>query len=481
MIVNKNVPQFINVNNNYEKFFLDEADFLNSQYKNTLTQVCPYKIWEFDIDLDNKGNLHIVVYTKCNKLLYLYRDDTKWYSDLLYESTENEDIIKHVSIITSNSLPNILFCWKNNLKQSNWSIISYHEKNNKWTKHVFTRVRIKLGDNNKPYSVIKDENEKIHIIYLANDNLVYNVMHKYYLNNTWSSPLKLSTCIYGKYPLISMIIDKHNRIHITYSDKIKNNYCIKYMSISDIFTQNKIHIAIESEFPLENNILIVDNDVLYSYCFSDNNIIVYKMMKNKFNRLSNLKQSLLHLYKLHKRDLNMGTYILSSSENTPKNIILEDIDKSLIQLNVSDSLNETMGQDKYKKLQLEIYKKNQEINSKNMLLHSLDAKIKLMSDEINKLNKEKNTYMNILNDKYKKVQNNIKHKDDKYNKILEDYNNIDKQNSLLEDSLVSYKEKILRLENNYALLHTENTELKKEIAKYNNENPFKKLFFNKNK
>jgi hypothetical protein len=284
------------------------------------------------------------------------------------------------------------------------------------------------------------------------------------MNSNWTAPIKISTCIYAKNFSIDAVVDEDNTHHIAYSDKHKNNYCIKYLTLYENKIINNPSISLEISTPIMGHFLSIGKSNIICYFFS-NEMVYYteKTSNGPFNHPHSLDLHNLHLIRVYKHNKNVfshiSNFIICNNITNPSPMDITEIITKEKNLPLKNSLS---NEDNYKSLKLALYKKEQELYAKTNLLHSLEGKIKLMGDELKKLDKENKNYINILNNKHKKIQN--------------DYNSTNEENLSLQNSIKIYEKRLhdmsKLLENSY----NENQKLKEEIDKINKGGILKRIF-----
>ncbi|PAB60911.1 hypothetical protein [Anaeromicrobium sediminis] len=472
MIENKKVPRILFTNNEFFNIYVDEDDYLKYKTKDSIIQISPYEVDEYNLDMDKDKNIHIALYTKCKKLIYYKSEGNMWHSHLLYEISEEGETIKNISLVCSHGSPHIVFCWKGTSSSLSWSILSYYMEGPLWKKNVFNRVRLNHKNSINPYFLYKDKSENLALIYLSNNNMIFDLMYTKLLDGNWSIPMKISSCIYTKNFSIDVIVSEDNINHIAYSDKQKNNYCIKYLTLYENKIIHKPSISSEINTPITDHFLFINSSNMICYTLS-NEIVYYakKAGNSHFNNPYSLDIPNFHLVKVYGQNESTCSYtsnfILCSDLSNPFPIDItgmrtEKKEFSTIKSTIKPVTNNLPKQDNHKHLQLKLYKKEQELYSKTNLLHTLEGKLKLMRDEVKKLDNENKTYVNILNNKHKK--------------LLNDYKSMDEENISLQNSIKMYEERLDNMSKRLENLNNENKKLKEEIDKMNNAGIFKRIF-----
>lgn len=502
--MDKNINIFLHTADDILHFFSKSYDGINYIPHKTheTTKLYDKKILEFDIDIDNKGNIGVVILDCEGNFYYNYFDGNIWTSHLLYKLDPNLEEFKHICIKFSLSSPYIVFCWRNLSYSSSWSIVSYYKDPTHWKKEVLNRVYLK--ENIKPYILIRNIHYQLYFIYLNNNNIIYDLMIKNLPQQSfqWTQPTFLSNCIFLKYFHLDALIDPEDTIHISWLDKHKQNYCIKYVS-----NNNKKNILSNSIPILEMNIPFTRHQLLYHkkliICYALTNKNIFYSTKlindsnwNKPNKLNLLPNSIV-LIKIIKSTTNTvihynANYILSENLSNITPLVLETIEDSF-KNNETDSTYYTTSNkkenfpihlydqsiDSFKKIKLELYTKNKELEMKNNLLKSLEDNISFLKKEIKQLNMQNKKYINILhknNEKYHTNQNKINDKEKNYQNILSDYKLSDQKNKELLSTVETYQHQLEEMQSTIHNINKKNTLLQKKLDTLKNNSFFKRLF-----
>ncbi|MBF8984849.1 hypothetical protein IZY60_15010 [Lutibacter sp. B2] len=466
-----------------------------------------HNILEYDIDIDNNGNIGIIILDCDGKLIYYYYDGNIWTNHLLYEVDFEVEEFHHISIKFSLNSPHIIFCWRSLSSHNLQSIISYYIENNNWEKKVLNRLHLK--EDIKPYILIRDLHYNLNLIYLNNNNIIYDLMITDLSSQSckWMNSRFVCNCIFLKFFHLDALIDSENIIHISWIDKHKENYCIKYINIDNKKNKPTTPTPIlEINTPFILHQLFYQENSIICYGITDQHIYYSTKMINEMGNYSNwdtlqstnLKPDSLNFIQIVQSTNNPfiqynANYILSESILDVSPIIIQKIDSSREDESINYISNQrithtvsspiehesTQSTDSLKKLKFELFKKNQELEMKNNLLKSLTGESSFLKQEIKQLNTQNKKYISIMHEnseKHKKHQENIINKEKDYEKILCDYELANKINNELSNKLEDYQHRLEKMKSHSNNLNSENKLLQKEIYELKNMSFFKKIF-----
>jgi hypothetical protein len=472
--------------------------------QHTNEEICLYEknILEFDLDIDNNGNIGIVILDHEGQFLYYYHDGKTWTSHLLYEVDLAVEEFKYISIKFSFNSPYILFCWKDLSSPNLCSIISYYKENNYWKKQVLNRIYI--NKDIKPYALIKTIEYDLYFISLHNNNMIYDLIMKTLSSTSyeWTEPSFICNCISLKNFYLDALIDSERTIHISWIDKYKNQYCIKYVFIDIENNQiSNLEQLLQVDVPLLRQQLLCQEKSIFCYVVSKEHI--YFIRKNEYSTWNtphtiNLSPTSIYFIKIVQ---NIDTpfiqyhanYILSTSSSDLSPISIEEINiekSSFDQSNhsktntihhkkIAPTSVQDLSLDTYKTLQMELYQRSEELEIKNNLIKALQGNISFLKGELHRLNTQNENYINTLysNDhKFKKYKSNTQTLENNYKKILSDFDLYKQKNEMLLSEINTYEHQLKKMKEHLNQLHEENLSLKNKIETLKNTNLLKRLF-----
>ncbi|QEK12092.1 hypothetical protein FQB35_06725 [Crassaminicella thermophila] len=511
MSINKTTNILLYTNNDIMHFSSDSHIGINYFINNEKIQVCNNDILEFDIDIDSNGNIGMIVLDCNGKFIYYYYDGEIWTSHLLYEVDIHLEIFKHISIKFLFDSPYILFCWHNLSDPNLWSIVSYYKENDNWKKKVLNRIYLKK--NIKPYILIKDIHSHLYLIYLSNNNMIYDLLMITLTTKSyeWTHPVFLCNSIFLNYFYLDAIIDIDGLVHISWIDKHKKNYCVKYIYYnSKKNTTSNLTKIFEMDTPFIRHQFFYQDNLMICYGITKKHIYYSAKTTNITNSYSTWTNSetlklfsdSIHLVKIVQPTNNSfvkynANYILSESlanitpitiqvtkhplynKETNQNFSMTSRNNNLNKNEILSTDKNNISIDSIKKLKLELYKKNQELVMKNNLLKSLESNISYLKEEVKRLNLQNKNYINTIyknNEKNTSYKNNIEKLKKDYDKILSDYKLSELKNKDLLNKIQIYQTQLEKLKLDIEELYTQNNILKKEIENLKNMSLFKRLF-----
>lgn len=496
--------------NDFIKFFSTNSNGLSYLMNDTLgpLELFSEEILEFDLDIDNEGNIGVILLDPNGRLFYYFFHEESWSEFILYELDLSVERIKNISIKFSNNSPYILCCWQNLSSPTSWSILSYHKHNDNWKSEIISKIQFLYGEDIKPYKIIRDSNYNLYLIYLTNSNIIYDLNIKFLLNNSfqWKNQLFLCNCIYLKYFQLDGLVDKYGGIHISWMDKSKNKHCIKYLYKSRVEYKPATPITIiEKDSSFLRNLLFMEKDSIICYCITDQHIYYStKLLKSintplKWSDCEELEitPNCIDIFKTicHPDNLFISyhaNYILTNdfSHYVPihSSKIVNKINTNSLLHNDDIPISTEKNKSNFPfsdKQYIQLLEKKQELDIKKNILKSLENQISLLNKEINKVStnyekniKENSPLENMKNDLQEYTAN---HQENSKNDLTDSLQNLIKT---IEEVQINYtsinqslekvnqkqkenKEKINDLFHQYSIVN--------EYLKKINTNPLTKL------
>ncbi|QXM05964.1 hypothetical protein [Crassaminicella indica] len=494
MAISKNINVFLYTLKEIIHFFSSDSGINYISQHTEEIQLYEKSILEFDVDIDHNGNIGVVILDCEGKFFYYYHDGNTWSSHLLYEVDFNVEEFKHISIKFSNHSPYILFCWRDLSSYNLCSIISYYKENDYWKKEVLNRIYAK--EDIKPYALIRSKTYDLYFVSLNNNNIIYDLIMKNLPSTSyvWTDPYFICNCIFLKNFYLDVLIDSEGIIHISWIDKHKKEYCIKYISIDmNNHKTSNLEQLLKIDIPLLRQQLLCNDKNIFCYGITKKHIYFTKKHThstwNTPNTI-NLSSASIYLIKIINSSNNPfipynANYILSESlsDIAPIGIDKSNNDSStFFQDNHSKNTpmsTQDLSSDIYKKLKIELYQKKQELEIKDNLLKALQGNISFLKGEISRLTAQNKNYITTLysNDaKLKKYKDSIEPIKRNYEKNLSELNLCKQKNKELLNKINIYENQLKKMNDRLEKLNTENLSLKNEIEKLKNTNLFKRLF-----
>jgi|GEM_PF-6199688 len=465
-------------------------------------KLCDDKILEYDIDVMQDGCIGVIILNDKSNLLYFYYDKNNWTKHLLYKPDKDFEEIKHINIKFCNGSPYIIFCWRSFQNPNSWSVVNYFLSDCSWKKEIMNTLFLK--DNIKPYAITKDCDSNLHLVFITNNNLIYNLFIKTLSSKTskWSNSFYLSECIYIKIFDIDVIADLNDRIHISWIDKNRSNYCIKYTfyDINSPKSEDTGSILI-SKKTYKKQQLIIQDDCLVCYGITDDYIhYATKKLLNCANVLWEKHNTVfsshsIHLVKIAQAFKNpyiayIANIILSENISKPKPIILEEIiakhqeqyNENISMLNFkgakgdiipegstdkcpSNLGKENISEDSIKKIKGELLKKQQELHGKDNIIHVLEGKISFFANENKRILELNKKYLLIINENSERIntyKNKLLDQEERYDNKIKNFEFLAAKNEELMSVIESQR--------------LELTKLQEQIDNFKNASLLKKLF-----
>lgn len=246
------------------RFSLDDSQYLRfvvQSEKLSEKTVHPYPIKEYAVDHDSHGHMGAVILDQEGQFYYYDFNGQSWDAHLLYQTALDAEKIDFVDIKYTNQNPQIFFCWRDLSSPFKVSIVTYFTENGSWKKKIIARTYFK--DSCKPYCIIKDHRDNLYLSFLTNNNMIYDLKLSVYRIETaqWEEAFYLSDCIYVKDFFIDMLPDEKGNLHISWIDKNKSNYCIKYLCYAINSTKKTENVVIQKNQPIKWFFQYINHDV----------------------------------------------------------------------------------------------------------------------------------------------------------------------------------------------------------------------------
>ncbi|HHY90229.1 MAG TPA: hypothetical protein GX503_01055, partial [Clostridiales bacterium] len=403
MLASKNFDILLYEKEKNSRFFLDQnAKLCYSQTSSKeVVSIYPDKIVEFDMDVDSKGNVGIIILDEMGKLIYKYWDRNNWNSYLLYQLKLGLEEFRHVSIRFSIDSPHIMVCWRDLSVPHSWSLLCYYREKEYWEKKLFNRIFFR--EEIKPYCFIRDHHSHLHLIYLENHNMFYHIMYTQFLSfkkKQWSDSIQISDCIYSKSYQSDLLIDSNGMIHISWIDKHKKNYCVKYISVDMQANQSsKLEYLFEDPLPIIRQQLFLKDERIHCHILTTQKFFAA-------SRNTDFGWSIYPIPEMDPKNIQLAKWLPLSAQSSLSyfaNYIFLDNHFNLSPIILSDKFSSQFPNDNPEALaslptkdeenipsnpsdvNFQYYKMQQELETKNQLIRSLQEQNAFLYAEIERL------------------------------------------------------------------------------------------------
>ncbi|MFZ5966011.1 MAG: hypothetical protein ACOYVK_02380 [Bacillota bacterium] len=499
MLNNKSFETILFVKDNCMRFYVDQHKHLHYDFVNGIgpIKVFDEEILEYDIEMNAEGKIGIAILDKSGGLHYYHYDGVEWQSQLLYHVDVSKEDICYIQLKFSKTNVYILFCWNNVSNPKQWSIVCYYTKGNNWDKEVFSRIYLK--NRIKPYILIRDHQDQLYLLYLTNNNLIYNIQMQMLSKNaaSWSSPKLISNCIYVNSFYLDAVIDNDHTLHLCWCDKQKQSYCIKYLSLDTPFTAAIAPLTLlQSKTPYIRSMLYIEKQSAACFGFTGSGLdYAIKMKQNPTHKtgnwktgntqdwdLSNLKVFKTIFGQSHPNNSYHGNYILTddSQEFTPIQIFRED-QSMLNEVHATSDehtfiIDQSKTQDKeilqLKRLRVDNFKLNQELLTKNNIIKSYENEIQFLREKVKKLENDYKTLSQTIETSQKKIKDQA----DSLRSHTNTSEKLEAKNKELLKEISLYQQKIGQLNAFVEELRKENQHYKEELEDMANRGLFRRIF-----
>ena len=495
--------------------------FYTINHSKDIKKIYDGSILEYDVDIEQNGSIGVLILDEQGNLIYFYCNKNNWSNHLLYKADQSSEQFMHISMKFNYNSPYITFCWRSLQEPSYWSIVAYYMDNGDWKKDVINRVYIK--DQIKPYILNRGFDYTVYLVYLSNNNMIYDLYIKILptQNKKWTEPFYLSNCIFVKYFFLDAVIERSKKVHISWIDKVKNNFCVKYISFGDLKQKlNKTESILVSKNPyLKQQLLIQNKDIV---CFGvTNEYIHYSTGTASYRNSCKWTQQntvfsshAIHFVKVIQtldspHITYVATHILADTTIKPEPILMEEIlspnseptqevfplnlignnnvkktinvhrkEQEIIIENMESQIKHIPDKD-FKKIKEEFVKKNNVLHGKDRIINILEGKVSFLTEENKRLICLHNNYINLLHENSEK----LKFYKEKANKIENTFN--DKlieleqmlvKNNELKSKMEEGQRELEKLDSIIKTIQSENIRLKQEIEESKNSSLIKKIF-----
>jgi uncharacterized small protein (DUF1192 family) len=495
MLPSKNFDIFLYEVEKGSRFFLGQNAKLYCTHSSSEEPVPIYsgKIVEFDMDVDSQGNVGIIILDETGKLIYKYSDGDIWNSYLLYQLKLGAEEFRHVSIRFLIDSPYIMVCWRDLSVPHSWSILCYYREGEHWEKRLFNRIFFR--DEMKPYFFTRDNHSHLHLIYLKNYNMFYHIMYTRFLSlekKQWSDSIRISDCIYSKSYQSDILIDSNGIVHISWIDKHKKKYCVKYISVDTQTNKySELEYLFEDSFPIIRQQLFLKDERIHCHVLTTQGIFAA-------NRNSELGWSIYPIPEIDTRNIQLVKWIPISGQSSSQylaNYIFLDNHSSLSPFILSnkpfskssndnpDTLEplqikkdeENILSNPSEKVNFQNYKIKQELESKNQLIRSLQEQNAFLYAEIERLNAENKKYLSIIEENSERNKMNYENMKN-YEKLLNQLEELKSQNQKMQAQIEFYESELDTKKQDIEQLQNENIFLKEQAKKIKDRNLWQRLF-----
>lgn len=468
------------------------------------TKIFEDSILEYDLDTDPYGNINLVILDQKGNL-YLYRyDGKKWSNYKIYQFNLLTDEVRQLQIKCTSDHTFITLCERTQITSNQWTIVSLSSHAQGWKKSTLSSLFL-----NYPvmaYRLAKDTKNNLYVIYLNNNNIVYNLNLIVFNHKTlnWSDPIFISNCIYIKTFHLDALVDNNDGIHLAWTDKYKKQFCVKYVYIPLSKAENlKPTTTMLLDEPIFLNQLALLKHSIHCYGITLNNIYHSNKPLHDFHLSQGWKSYDEPAYELDNLFIyktagsvghSLANYYLSDNRSNYHPIQIEEFDNltnvAYSRHNTSITSSESIHKpaniirdsdpidiphdQQILKLQADLFKKNQQIDATQKLINSLQSEIIYIKQELKNLNDQNTRYVQIINEsknKYKEIYDYTI----KFGQLFEDtvsktqLSELSKNIEILSHHFVKMKEEV-------TLCKTQNEELRQYTESIRNEGFLKKFF-----
>ncbi|AOT72845.1 hypothetical protein [Geosporobacter ferrireducens] len=486
------------------RFYLDDSQYLYCIGGEDAVDEGPvysHPVKEYAVDYDVNGKIGAVLLDFEGRFYYYFFNGQSWDAQLLYHSAIDAEMIDFIDIKFSDQTPYIVFCWRDLSAPYLISIVSYFEEADSWKKEIICRTHLK--DPCKPYCLTRDHQYNLFLSFLTNNNLIYDLKLSVYRveSSQWDEDIYLASCIYIKYFSVDILPDTNGDLYISWIDKNKNNYCIKYLRLTLENMKKNTGIAIEKKFPITWFFQNIHKNILtIIHCIGEATYFSYALLTQKgrtiwskkekpfmldlqpvFTRIreENIHQSNYSVYSPQAKNSLLDLSELVSHEEAQqfleedkmKDANLEPINENILSSRMAHQRSNPTGM--LRKHNLSGNNTTDEVSRKQIelagaeeknVINSLAAEIRYLKEEVKKLTELNRKYLNLINEGGEKItqyKENIRlletEKDTLHHKI-----------AVLEKKCTEFERERKKLHTDLQLLQQQKQELNEALAEKDN-------------
>ncbi|MFD3156148.1 hypothetical protein ACFIJ5_04720 [Haloimpatiens sp. FM7330] len=457
--------------NNTWKFFIDENKSLiysNNYGEEKLEE----NVLEFDVNIKNHENTIQIIYITENGKLQYGEYKKSWSMQTLYDYSDKNIVIKEIKFYNIREYVHIFFILQTKSKGTA-TLFQYVWNGKKFYTNNICSLNL-IENTNEHYQIEILNNQIINIFFLNIELSEITLNTCKYTHRSWSYPTKLYR-LNGNNINFSTLYHK-NQIHILNLSEENSIYSLEHVVINTDMSMQSSKVF-ESKEVIDNPTLIVQNNILYTMWINNNNIL-YSSYMNKWsqkNLIDTVNTNIIlckYLYKPNEYSLIKSINVLYDiSQNTiysPNNSLNCNTNYTS---NISDKKSYSDSDKKNIKLQTLLNELsnlkviNQKLKNK---LHS----IKIQLAEKEKISSQSDNYLNQILIQKKRLEK-------KYNDLLKNQHNTEKNISSIQNELQAKQEKEKNYEEKISKLSKVNEELKNKIQQSSGNNEQLKTLQNK--
>ncbi len=492
------------------RFYLDDSQYLyyHDQEDDALSEepIYSHPVKEYAVDYDRNGNIGLVLLDQEGRFYYYYFNGQSWEANLLYHTVIDAEKIHFIDIKFSNQSPQIFFCWQDLSSPSQVSIVTYFENSGEWKKKIISRNHLK--DPCKPYCLVRDHQYNLFLSFLTNNNMIYDLRLSIYRveSSQWDEDIYLSSCIYIKYFFVDILPDEKGNLYISWTDKNKTSYCIKYLRFTTSNMKKIIGISLERKLPITWFFQSIDKDIFtIIYQLDGATYYAYALLSSKqgltwskeeepillnmhpvFTKIShqNTNHSNYSIYsdleKKHLFDIQ-GLISLKEFHQLLEQGKMESLNFGFVKeepgpSNITNGSSDTVGT--LRKHHLTKNNKTSEMSTKQMefegkknIIEMLENEVRYLKEEVKKLTELNRKYLDLINEGGEKISQSKEHS----RRLAMQIDGFHHKINVLEEKCKELESEKENLHGDLVVLQQKNQELK-DILKEKEVGFLKKLF-----
>ncbi|SHI52397.1 hypothetical protein SAMN02745975_00063 [Geosporobacter subterraneus DSM 17957] len=467
-----------NIHRTAYRFSLDDSQYLRFGIQGeelSEKSVHPYPIKEYAVDHDSHGHIGAVILDQEGQFYYYNFNGQSWDTHLLYQAALDAEKIDFVDIKYTNRNPQIFFCWRDLSSPFKVSIVTYFTEDGSWKKKIIARTYFK--NNCKPYCITKDHGDNLYLSFLTNNNMIYDLKLSVYRIETaqWEDAFYLSDCIYIKNFFIDMLADEKGNLHISWTDKNKSNYCIKYLCYTIDSAKKTTNVVIEKDQPIKwffqyiNHdvfmiIYVANEEIYYIYAhllqnceliWSREGVRIHHITTPVFSKIlpENITHTNFGLYNDLESKTLLNLFSLVSREDLNQLSVLEAnlslaaenrFSNNPSMINRDMSISNRKQQPYHNPPIAAISKSQLESNGRKNIISTMESEIRFLKEEVKKLTDLNRKYLHLINES-----------GDKISQYKEQIQKWEGEKDIFQHKILALEKKCVSLEKEREKLHGE--------------------------
>lgn len=190
----------------------------------------PQPVKDFAATIDSRDNIHVLVYSTTNQLVYYQWNGVKWQRQTVeYLRTPAQDI-SFFTIMAYRDTVHIMYYIRSSVRRGTEFLIHYRGNGNKWTRQrvwTFTPDSLTAIE-----SAFIDSLGNVHLLFSQQSDHQLSLQYCCFSPSfsSWTHPITIYK-LGRECSEFYLYADPHHRLHVVWKEKESSNHIIKYLSI----------------------------------------------------------------------------------------------------------------------------------------------------------------------------------------------------------------------------------------------------------